>query len=406
MAMEAQVFLEHSERAIGAANEDGHISGPQHTSRPLRIAQLGPLYERIPPNFYGGTERVVSYLTEELVRRGHDITLYASGDSVTSAKLISGFPRSLRIAGLSGSGPGFHLPMLAEIYENAERFEIIHSHLDFWCFPFTRLCATPTITTMHGRLDLETLKPIYDRFTHVPLVSISNSQRLPLPLMNWIGTVFHGLPIDLLDFHPDPGKYLAFLGRICPEKRVDSAIDVALKAGIPLKIAAKVDAVDQEYFKEIIKPKLCSPDVEFVGEIDEHEKSEFMGNALALLFPIDWPEPFGLAMIESLACGAPVITRPCGSVPEIVTDGKTGFIAKSIDDLVAAVKRVEQISRADCRAEFESRFTSKHMADRYEQLYQSLIPQKSQNQITGTAHPEWTMFADERDQDETAPSLV
>ena len=223
------MFLEHSERAIGGTTEDERIPGQRHTLRPLRIAQLGPLYERIQPNFYGGTERVVSYLTEELVRRGHDVTLFASGDSVTSAKLISGFPHSLRIAGLSGSGPGFHLPMLAEIYENAERFDIIHSHLDFWGFPFTRLCATPTITTMHGRLDVETLKPIYDRFTHVPLVSISNSQRLPLPLMNWIGTVFHGLPIELLEFHPELGKYLAFLGRICPEKRVDSAIDVALK---------------------------------------------------------------------------------------------------------------------------------------------------------------------------------
>lgn len=400
------MFLEHSERAIGGTKEDERISGPGHTSCPLRIAQLGPLYERIPPNFYGGTERVVSYLTEELVRRGHDVTLFASGDSVTSAKLTSGFPRSLRLAGLSALGPGFHLPMLAEIYENAKRFDVIHSHLDFWGFPFTRLCATPTITTMHGRLDLETFKPIYDRFTHVPLVSISNSQRLPLPLMNWIGTVFHGLPSDLLDFHPDLGKYLAFLGRICPEKRVDTAIDVALKAGIPLKIAAKVDAVDQEYFKEIIKPKLRSPDVEFIGEIDEHQKNEFMGNALALLFPIDWPEPFGLAMIESLACGTPVITRPCGSVPEIVTDGKTGFITKTIDGLVAAVERVEQISRADCRAEFESRFTSKHMADRYEQLYQSLILLKSQTQIPRTPRAGWTMLADERDQDETAPSLV
>src|SRR5262249_31868874 len=209
-------------------------------------------------------------------------------------------------------------------YEHARRFDIIHSHLDYWCFPFTRLSPTPTIVTMHGRLDLDALKPIYDRFTHVPLVSISDSQRIPLPLMNWVGTAYHGLPPELLEFNPKPGRYLAFLGRICPEKRVDIAIAVALKAGIPLKIAAKVDPADREYFEEIIRPRLFSPDVEFIGEIEEHEKSEFMGNALALLFPIDWPEPFGLAMIESLACGAPVVTRPCGSVPEIVSHGKTG----------------------------------------------------------------------------------
>ncbi len=354
---------------------------PSRAPRPLKIAQLGPLYERIPPNLYGGTERVVSYLTEELVRRGHDVTLFASGDSITSAKLVSGYPRSLRLAGLSGAaiGPGLHLPMLADVYENAGRFDIIHSHLDYWCFPFTRLCPTPTIVTMHGRLDVEPLKPIYERFTHVPLVSISNSQRTPLPFMNWVGTAYHGLPPDLLKYNPNPGKYLAFLGRICPEKRVDIAIDVALKAGIPLKIAAKVDPVDQEYFEQLIKPKLCPPDIEHIGEIAEHEKSDFMGDAIALLFTIDWPEPFGLAMIEAFACGAPVITRPCGSVPEIVTQGKTGLIASSVDDLVSAVKNVDKISRATCRAEFEARFTTAHMAERYEELYANLIAAKARH---------------------------
>jgi glycosyltransferase involved in cell wall biosynthesis len=226
---------------------------------------------------------------------------------------------------------------------------------------------------MHGRLDVEPLKPIYERFPEMPLVSISDSQRRPLPSANWVGTAYHGLPLDFLEFNPRPGKYLAFLGRICPEKRVDLAIEVALKAGIPLKIAAKVDPVDVEYFETLIKPRLCPPDVEHIGEISEHEKSEFLGNSLAQLFAIDWPEPFGLAMIESFACGAPVVSRPCGSVPEIVTDGKTGFIASTVDELVAAVKRIDQISRADCRAEFEARFTVAHMAERYEALYAQVI---------------------------------
>jgi glycosyltransferase involved in cell wall biosynthesis len=229
---------------------------------------------------------------------------------------------------------------------------------------------------MHGRLDVEAVRPIYERFPHVPLVSISDSQRTPLPFMNWVGTVYHGLPPNLLQYNPNPGKYLAFLGRICPEKRVDIAIEVARKVGIPLKIAAKVDPVDKEYFEELIKPMLSPPDIEHIGEISEDEKSDFMGNAIALLFTIDWPEPFGLAMIESFACGAPVITRPCGSVPEIVADGRTGYIASSVDELVDAVKRVDRLSRAECRAEFEARFTTVHMAARYEELYASLIDGK------------------------------
>jgi glycosyltransferase involved in cell wall biosynthesis len=339
--------------------------------RPLRIAQLGSLYERIPPNLYGGTERVVSYLTEELVRRGHDVTLFASGDSITSARLVAGFPRSLRLAGLAsaGIGPGLHMPMLSDVYENADQFDIIHSHMDYWSFPFARLCPTPTIVTMHGRMDVEPVRPVYEHFPDVPLVSISDAQRRPMPSLNWIGTVYHGLPDNLLKFNPRPGKYLAFLGRICPEKRTDLAIEVALRAGIPFKIAAKVDAVDREYFETLIKPRLCPPDVEYIGEIGEHEKSEFLEGALALLFTIDWPEPFGLAMIESLACGTPVITRPCGSVPEIVRDGQTGFIASSVEELVAAIGRLDRISRADCRAEFEARFTATRMAEGYEALY-------------------------------------
>jgi len=369
------VALEQPGRNPSAQNPNSQTQADSRSGRPLRIAQLASLYERIPPNFYGGTERVVSYLTEELVRRGHQVTLFASGDSITSARLVSGFPRSLRLAGLSSPavGPGLHMPMLADVYGGADRFDIIHSHIDYWSFPFARLCRTPTITTMHGRLDVAPIKPIYDRFAEMPLVSISDSQRRPLPSMNWVGTAYHGLPLDFLHFNPRPGKYLAFLGRICPEKRVDLGIEVALKAGIPLKIAAKVDPVDVEYFETIIKPRLCPPDVEHIGEISEQEKSEFLGNSLAQLFAIDWPEPFGLAMIESFACGAPVISRPCGSVPEIVTDGKTGFIASSVEELVAAAKRIDQISRADCRAEFEARFTVAHMAERYEALYAQVI---------------------------------
>jgi glycosyltransferase involved in cell wall biosynthesis len=350
-------------------NIAAHDGKPGRAGRRLRIAQLAPLYERIPPELYGGTERVVSYLTEELVRRGHEVTLFASGDSDTSAQLVAGAPRSLRLAGLAPNGPQLHLPMLTELYENAEQFDIIHSHIDYWSFPFARLYSTPTLSTMHGRLDIAELKPIYDKFPDMPLVSISDAQRSPLPDMNWIATVYHGLPRDLLKFNPRPGKYLAFLGRISPEKGTDRAIDVALRAGIPFKIAAKVDAVDREYFEALVKPRLCPPDVEYIGEIGEHEKSEFLGNALALLFTIDWPEPFGLAMIEALACGTPVITRPCGSVPEIVRPGQTGLIASSVEDLVAATKRVDRISRQRCREEFEARFTVDRMAEQYEALY-------------------------------------
>lgn len=341
--------------------------------RPLRIAQLAPLYERIPPELYGGSERVVSYLTEELVRRGHEVTLFASGDSKTAARLSAGTPRALRLAGLAPLGAPLHLPMLTELYENADMFDVIHSHIDYWSFPFARLVSTPTVSTMHGRLDIQELKPIYNIFRDMPLVSISEVQRSPLPEMNWIGTIYHGLPGGFLEFKPRPGKYLAFLGRISPEKGIDIAIDVALRAGVPFKIAAKVDAVDQEYFEQLIKPRLAPPDVEYIGEISEHEKSEFLGNALALLFTINWPEPFGLAMIESMACGTPVIARPCGSVQEIIRAGRTGLIGTTVDELVDTIKNVDQISRADCRAEFEARFTVERMAEQYEALYMSLI---------------------------------
>jgi glycosyltransferase involved in cell wall biosynthesis len=339
----------------------------------LRIAQVAPLYERIPPKLYGGTERVVSYITEELVRRGHDVTLFAAGDAQTNARLHPACPRALRLAGKQELGTFLQLPMLSDVYENANDFDVIHSHIDHWSFAFARLSKTPTVSTMHGRLDLEDLKPVYLRYQTVPLVSISNDQRLPLPFMNWVATVSHGLPRDLLTFNKGPGKYLAFLGRISPEKRPDLAIDVALKAGIPIKLAAKVDIADRAYFDQVIKPRLSQPDVEYIGEINESQKNEFLGNALALMFTIDWAEPFGLAMIEALACGTPVVARPCGSVPEVLRNGVSGLIATEFDDLVKAVKNIESISREGCRKEFETRFTAEIMASRYERVYLDLM---------------------------------
>ena len=345
--------------------------------RPLRIAQVAPLYESVPPKLYGGTERVVSYLTEELVRRGNEVTLFASGDSVTSARLHAGYPTSLRLSGLAqvaANGLGMHMPMLSHVFENADDFDIIHCHLDYWTFAFSNLVATPTITTLHGRLDLDELVPIFDQFKDRPLISISDSQRKPLPAMNWVSTIHHGVPRDHLQFNPKGGKYLAFLGRIAPEKRPDIAIQVARKAGIPLKIAAKVDEIDRAYFKDTIEPTIkAAPVVEFIGEINETQKSEFLGNALALLFTIDWPEPFGLVMIEAMACGTPVIARPFGSVPEIMRHGVTGFIASEFDDLVGAVKKVDSLSRQACREEYEHRFAVEVMAEKYERVYRELI---------------------------------
>jgi len=343
-------------------------------AKPLRIAQVAPLYESVPPKFYGGTERVMSYITEELVRRGHEVTLFASGDSHTRAQLAPECAQALRLSGKPELGVSLQLPMLSDVYEKADkRFDIIHSHVDYWSFPFARLTNVPTVSTMHGRLDLEKLHPIYARYRELPLVSISDAQRKPLPFMNWVETIYHGLPRDLLRFSPGPGKYLAFLGRIAPEKRPDIAIEVARRVGIPLKIAAKVDEVDRKYFEAEIKPRISPPDVEYIGEIDESEKSEFLGDALALLFTIDWPEPFGLVMIESLASGTPVIARRCGSIPEVIRHAVTGFIADSIDELAEAIGKVDILSREECRSEFETRFSVEAMVDRYEHVYRQLI---------------------------------
>ena len=339
----------------------------------MRIAQVSPLYESVPPQQYGGTERVVSYLTEELVAQGHEVTLFASGDSRTSARLVACAPRSLRTDPDCHDQLAHHLVMLGRVARHAAEFDLIHFHVDYLHFPSSRLGVTPQVTTLHGQLGLPDLEPVYREFGEMPLVSISDAQREPLAWANWVATVHHGLPPGQLRFHPGPGRYLAFLGRISPEKRADRAIEIARLAGVPLKIAAKVDRADREYFETVIRPLLRGPLVEYLGEIADHEKEAFLGQALALLFPIDWPEPFGLVMIESLACGTPVIAWPHGSVPEIIEDGVTGFIVEGRRAAAAAVRRVGELGRERCRAAFEERFTSGRMARDYLAVYRRLV---------------------------------
>jgi glycosyltransferase involved in cell wall biosynthesis len=341
----------------------------------MRIAQVAPLYESVPPRLYGGTERVVSYLTEELVGQGHEVTLFASGDSETRAKLVAPCRRALRLDRRCVDPLVHHLLMLERVFQDVSRFDIIHFHCDYLHFPWSRRHPCQHLTTLHGRLDIPDLRPLYREFAGEPLVSISDGQRRPLPWADWLGTVHHGLPLDLHTFRDRPGQYLAFLGRISPEKRVDRAIRIAREAGVPLKIAAKVDVVDRAYFEETIQPLLEGgrPLVEFVGEIGGQEKDEFLGNASALLFPIDWPEPFGLVMIEALACGTPVIAYRKGSVPEVLEDGVTGFVVQTIAQAVQAVGRVASLSRGKCRQVFERRFGAARMARDYVRLYHRLL---------------------------------
>lgn len=334
---------------------------------------MSPLYESVPPRYYGGTERVVSYLTEELVRQGHDVTLFASGDSLTEASLIPCSERSLRLDKNCVDPLAHHLVMLSRVFEEAPVFDIIHFHIDYLHFPFSRRLGAPHITTLHGRLDLPDLKPVYRKFNHVPVVSISDSQRAPLPFANWEATVYHGLPEDLYKLQEQTGDYFAFLGRISPEKRVDRAVEIARRLGVKLRIAAKIDKSDLEYYQTIIKPLLKDPIVEFIGEIGEAEKNELLGNARALLFPVDWPEPFGLVMIEAMACGTPVVAFRNGSVEEVIDDGVTGFIVDSMDEAVRAAQRVETLDRRLCRQVFEERFSVSRMASDYVSIYQSLI---------------------------------
>ena len=331
----------------------------------MRIAQVAPLYESTPPAFYGGTERVVSYLTEELVRQGHDVTLFASGDSTTRAKLIAPCKRALRLDPDCQDSLAHHIIMLEEVFRRANDFDIVHFHIDYLHFPVSRRTRVPNITTLHGRLDLPEHRAVYRQFSDMPLVSISNAQRKPLPMASWRATVYHGLPDDLYSFEERPGKYLAFIGRISPEKGLDRAIEAAIRTGTPIRIAAKVDKVDREYFEATIKPMLDHPLVEYIGEISEREKQEFLGGAYALMFLIDWPEPFGLAMIEALACGTPVIAFRRGSVPEVIDHGSTGFIVSSVEEAVDAIPQVAKLNRADCRKAVDGQFSSYRMAKDY-----------------------------------------
>ena len=351
----------------------------------MRIAQVAPLYESVPPKYYGGTERVVSYLTEELVRQGHEVTLFASGDSITKARLVAACRRSLRLDKHCIDQLAHHLVMLEHVFQRASEFDIVHFHVDYLHFSISRRQQITHVTTLHGRLDMPDLFPLYQEFRDMPVISISNVQREPLPWANWQATVYHGLRADLYRFRAEPGSYLAFLGRISPEKRVDRAIEIAKRVQIPLKIAAKVDRVDRKYFKSVIEPLLRDSLIEVVGEIGDREKDEFLGNAYALLLPIDWPEPFGLVMIEAMACGTPVIAYCGGAVPEIMEEGHTGFIVEELEGAVEAVRRIPKLSRKRCREVFEQRFTATRMANDYVRVYERLINRKQDEPLEARA---------------------
>jgi glycosyltransferase involved in cell wall biosynthesis len=333
--------------------------------------------EAVPPRFYGGTERIVSYLTDELVTLGHDVTLFASGDSITKAQLEAVWPRALRLDPTMRDYLAPHIFMLEKVARRADEFDIIHIHVDYLGYPILNRVAAPYLTTLHGRLDLPELQPLYSVFDDVPVVSISDSQRVPLPQANYIATVHHGIPDRLLQIGSGSGNYLAFLGRISPEKAPDAAIRIAAMAGMKLKIAAKVDNVDKDYFAQRIEPLLKLPHVEFIGEINDADKDEFLGNAAGLLFPIAWREPFGLAMIEAMACGTPVIAMNNGSVPEVIDEGVTGFIVENEEQAATAVGRLHGLDRAMIRRVFDMRFTARRMAKDYIGLYRQMIERKA-----------------------------
>jgi glycosyltransferase involved in cell wall biosynthesis len=337
-------------------------------SNVLRIAQVAPLFESVPPGLYGGTERVVSYLTEGLVRRGHEVTLFASGDSVTRARLVAGTPVALRSNAEVLDWVPYHIAQLRSVVDRAASFDVIHNHMDYIGFPMMAVTSTPVVTTLHGRLDLPDLPAVFGAYPEARLISISDAQRVPFADARWCATVHHGIPQSMCPLGRGDGGYLAFIGRISPEKCVDSAIRVARATGLPLKIAAKVDRADDEYFRATIQP-LLRGDVEFLGEIGGDDKARFLGDARALLFPIDWPEPFGLVMIEAMACGTPVIARRRGSVAEVLDEGVTGFVCDDEDEMIAAVRAVDTLDRAACRAVFMRRFTDERMVDDYERIY-------------------------------------
>ncbi|GBQ94612.1 glycosyltransferase [Acetobacter nitrogenifigens DSM 23921 = NBRC 105050] len=337
----------------------------------MRIAQIAPLHEAVPPKLYGGTERVVSFLTDELVAMGHDVTLFASGDSVTKANLDAVWPRALRLDPAIRDPIAPHMLLMERVARLADQFDVLHFHMDYWPFTYFSRQKTPFVTTMHGRLDLMELQPVFDAFPDVPIVSISNNQRQPLPQANYVGTVLHGLPEKLLTPQPGPRDYLAFLGRICPEKGVDKAIRIARAVGLPLKIAAKIDRVDAEYFEKEIVPML-GEGVELIGEINDAQKPAFLSGAKALLMPIDWPEPFGLVMIEAMACGTPVVALRRGSVPEVLEDGLTGLIVDSEAEAIAAFPRLAETNAEQIRKRFDERFTARRMAEDYLKIYARL----------------------------------
>jgi glycosyltransferase involved in cell wall biosynthesis len=366
----------------------------------MRIAQVAPLVESVPPKHYGGTERIVSYLTEELVRLGHKVTLFASGDSVTSAELIPVTRRSFRRNKRATDYLSREVLLMDHVMQRAGEFDVVHFHTGCMHYLISRHLRVPNVTTLHGRLDTGEFLRLYERFRDMPMVSISDSQRTPWPCANWQATIYHGIPEDFFRFHPEPGSYLAFLGRASPEKRVDRAIEIAKKVGMPLKIAAKVDRADRRYFTREIEPLLNDPHIEWLGEISDKDKDEFLGKAYGLLFPIDWPEPFGLVMIESMACGTPVIAYACGSVPEVMDDGVTGFVVNDIEQAVAATRRIGDLSRAKCRETFQKRFVASRMAHDYIKVYTRLVDsrmrrvEQSLESSMRSVHAEWP--ADEK----------
>jgi glycosyltransferase involved in cell wall biosynthesis len=353
----------------------------------MRIAQVAPMFEAVPPHRYGGTERIVSYLTEELVRRGHDVTLFASGDSRTSARLAPTCEAALRERftpqQMRDLGLPLHLAMIGEVLQRADEFDIIHCHIDYFPWPFEPFIHTPIVTTMHGRLDLEYLPSLIQRSPRAGLVSISHHQRQPLAPYRprWLGTVYNGIPVEEFPFNPDPGDYFVFLGRIAVEKRADWAVEIAKRAGIKLKVAAKVDPTDQEYYEREIKHLFDHPLVEFLGEVDEMEKRELLANAYALLFPIDWPEPFGIVQAEALACGTPVLAMNRGSVPEVLHHGVTAMVGESVDELVELAPRIAEIDRQACRRAAERRFSARAMADGYERVYRRAIEERQGDEL-------------------------